>query len=100
MKKFVIPFLVLFPLVAAAVTPPAASPGGAAGRLDVVEVTHGFGFLLPHRVQRLDGSGSPTAAVVPIRTRRDLIGNVRSTNPILRDGAVATGRDPPERPSR
>ncbi len=61
------------------------SSSGSGGTLvfDVLEVSHGFGQLLPHRVQKLDETGTPTNTVIAIRSLDDLIANVRPTNPIL-----------------
>ncbi|MHC4892575.1 MAG: putative Ig domain-containing protein [Planctomycetota bacterium] len=50
--------------------------------LELVEASHGFGPLLPHRVQALVG-GVPSQAIVSIESLDDLYLNVTPTNPIL-----------------
>ena len=50
--------------------------------LHLVQVSNGFGPLLPHRVPVPDANGQPTAEVIEIRSLADLA-NVRPTNPIL-----------------
>jgi hypothetical protein len=56
---------------------------GAAGKMDLVAVSNGFGTLVPHQAFRPDAQGNPTAEVVAIRSVTDLIANVLPSNPIL-----------------
>jgi len=51
--------------------------------MDLIEVSNGFGLMLPHLVYKADAGGSPTNTLVPIRTMNDLISNVTALNPIL-----------------
>jgi hypothetical protein len=55
---------------------------GGTGTIDLVQVSNGFGQLLPHKVFRLDENGAPTTSLVSIRSLDEMIANVRSTNPI------------------
>ncbi len=58
------------------------SSGGTEATMDLVQVSNGFGQLLPHKVLRLDDAGQPTTALVSIRTLDDLVSNVSPTNPV------------------
>ena len=65
----------------------ACGGGGSGGSgltkdMEILEVSNGFGLLLPHRVQQLEG-GVPTEQVLAIRSVSDLMNNVTPTNPIL-----------------
>jgi hypothetical protein len=51
--------------------------------LDLTQVSNGFGLILPHRVIELDSQGSPTAAILEIRTAEQLKFHVRQSNPVL-----------------
>src|SRR5258705_1792166 len=81
--------LVLVFLGATAVLLPACGGGGLASggsshsSMDLVQVSNGFGQLLPHTVFRLDANGNPTTIAIPIRTNDDLINNVTALNPVL-----------------
>src|SRR5882672_2032884 len=55
---------------------------GAAGQMDLIEVSNGFGLMLPHQVFQADAQGNPTTTLVAIRNNSDLINNVSSLNPI------------------
>ncbi len=68
-----------------------SSSGGSAGAMDVQEVSHGFGQLLPHRVFELAPDGTPTPTVIAIRNQADLVNNVRDTNPIFANTEWPTG---------
>lgn len=73
--------------------------GGSAVSFDVLEATHGFGQLLPHRVQKADAAGNPTSTTIQIREDKDLFDNVTPTNPILanvqfEEGKVLPGGNP------
>jgi len=56
---------------------------GSASQLDLLEVSNGFGLMLPHQVRKADVNGDPTAELVLIRSIDDLTGNVTLSNPIL-----------------
>jgi hypothetical protein len=49
----------------------------------IIEVSNGFGKLLPHRIPIKDAAGLPTSNVIEITTYADLANNVTLTNPIL-----------------
>jgi len=49
----------------------------------LLEVSHGFGLLLPHQAFQLDAVGLPTSNIVPLRTLEELNANVSITNSIL-----------------
>jgi YVTN family beta-propeller protein len=57
--------------------------GGGSEPMELVEVSHGFGLLVPHQVFRADSDGNPTNEVVAIRTLDDLVSNVTLANPVL-----------------
>ena len=56
--------------------------GGSHSGMDLVQVSNGFGQMLPHTVFRLDANGNPTTIAIPIRTTDDLINNVTPLNPV------------------
>lgn len=51
--------------------------------MNIQEVSHGFGLLLPHQAFKLGAGGNPTAEIVPLRTIADMQANLSLTNPIL-----------------
>jgi hypothetical protein len=51
--------------------------------MDMIEVSNGFGLMLPHQVFKPDSQGLPTQTLVAIRNLNDLIQNVTASNPIL-----------------
>jgi hypothetical protein len=57
--------------------------GGSGAAMDLVQVSNGFGQILPYSVFRLDGQGNPTQTAIPIRSQDDLVLNVTALNPIL-----------------
>jgi hypothetical protein len=59
------------------------SGGGAASQLDLIEISNGFGLMLPHLTFRADAGGAPTSELLAIRTLDDLYNNVTPQNPIL-----------------
>lgn len=59
------------------------SGAGAASQMDLIEVSNGFGLMLPHLVYKADAGGLPTSTLLSIRSFDDLIDNVTSQNPIL-----------------
>jgi len=59
-----------------------SSGSSEAGSMDLVQVSNGFGPLLPHRLYRLNPNGTASGTLVTVRTLSDLIANVSSTNPV------------------
>jgi len=57
--------------------------GSGSGQFDLVEISNGFGTLVPHRVFRADEFGNPTPEVIAITKEEDLIANVNANNPIF-----------------
>lgn len=80
--------LTLAALTGAATAVLGACGGGGSGGsgltkdMEILEVSNGFGLMLPHRVQQLDG-GVPSEQVLAIRSIDDVMNNVTATNPIL-----------------
>lgn len=62
---------------------PGSPPPGSGGPFDVVDVSNGFGLLLPHQVHALDSSGMPTPEILAIRSEETLFDHVTDQNPIL-----------------
>ncbi len=58
------------------------SSGGSAGQMQIVEVSNGFGRLLPYQVFRVDDMGVPTGQTVAITTQNTLLQNVVPGNEI------------------
>ena len=56
---------------------------GTPSTMNIQEVSHGFGLLLPHQAFKLGAGGNPTAEIVPLRTIADMQANLSLTNPIL-----------------
>jgi YVTN family beta-propeller protein len=56
---------------------------GSGATMSVMEVSNGFGQLIPHRVREIDSSGNPTGQVIPITSNAVLAAHVRRSNPIL-----------------
>ena len=56
---------------------------GSSSQMDLLEVSNGFGLMLPHQVRKADVNGDPTAELVLIRSFDDLTSNVTPQNPIL-----------------
>ncbi|MFT7669882.1 MAG: DNA-binding beta-propeller fold protein YncE [Planctomycetota bacterium] len=50
--------------------------------MDLVQVSNGFGQVLPHKVFALDDAGLPSANLISIQNHEDLLANVRSDNVI------------------
>lgn len=75
-------------VLASAVLAPACGGGGGgsgsgSGSFFIVEVSNGFGRLLPHQVAELDPlTQLPTTQIVEIRSFEDLVANVTLQNPI------------------
>ncbi len=59
------------------------SGGGGESQFTVLEVSNGFGRLLPHQIRVLDEQGLPTDDVIEITSLDDLLDNASRTNPIL-----------------
>lgn len=51
--------------------------------LELVDVSSGFGQVLPHRIRERDAAGNPTPVVLDIRTLDVLYDNVTPNNPVL-----------------
>ena len=51
-----------------------------AGSMDLVQVSNGFGQLLPHKVYRLNPNGTASETLLSVRTLSDLVANLNSTN--------------------
>ena len=51
--------------------------------MNLVEVSNGFGLMLPYQVHKADAQGQPTPELVAIRTVDDLVSNVGPLNPVL-----------------
>ena len=60
-----------------------SSSAGSAGSMDTVQISHGFGILVPHQTFRADSQGNPTPEVIAITKTNDLAENVSSLNPIF-----------------
>ena len=60
-----------------------AAGGGGSDGMDLIEITNGFGLLVPYQVFRADAQGNPTPVLIQIRKHEDLIDNVNPLNPIL-----------------
>ncbi|MEZ6016630.1 MAG: beta-propeller fold lactonase family protein [Planctomycetota bacterium] len=56
---------------------------GSGATLRVLEVSNGFGQLIPHRVRELNSNGTPTGQVIPITSNQVIATHVRRSNPIL-----------------
>jgi hypothetical protein len=57
--------------------------GGGSAPMELVEVSHGFGLLVPHQTHVADENGDPTAELIAIRSQNDLVSNVTLANPVL-----------------
>lgn len=57
--------------------------GGSGSAMSLIEVSNGFGLLVPHQVFQLDSTGAPTTTVLAIREQQTLIDNVRVSNPVF-----------------
>lgn len=62
-----------------------SQPGtsGSAAVMRVLEVSNGFGQLIPHRVREVDSQGNLTGQVIPITSTAVLAAHVSRSNPIL-----------------
>lgn len=60
-----------------------AAGAGGANTMQIVDSSHGFGLLLPHRVYKPTPAGTPGAEIVAIRAYSDLVDNVKPANPVL-----------------
>jgi len=59
-----------------------SSAGGGSAAFSVVEVSNGFGKLLPYRIAIRDSQGMPTSQVVEVNSFDQLLANLTLTNPI------------------
>lgn len=51
--------------------------------MDLVQMSNGFGVMVPYQVAKPDFLGNPTSEIISIRSIEDLIANVRPSNPIV-----------------
>ncbi|HUR28930.1 MAG TPA: hypothetical protein VM509_12140, partial [Planctomycetota bacterium] len=51
--------------------------------MDLVQMSNGFGIMVPYQVHKPDALGNPTSEIISIRSLADLQNNVRSSNPIV-----------------
>ena len=58
------------------------SKNSAASTMEIVEVSHGFGLLLPYQAFKKGAGGNPTTELVPLRTIADMQANLTLTNPV------------------
>src|SRR5262245_50787695 len=56
---------------------------GSGGSMDLVQMSNGFGIMVPYQVHKPDSVGNPTSEIVTIRSISDLIANVRPSNPVV-----------------
>ena len=56
---------------------------GSQSLLRLMDVSNGFGQLVPYTVQKLDAAGNPTQQVISILNQQDIIDHVNAANPIL-----------------
>jgi hypothetical protein len=57
--------------------------GGSGSAFSLVEVSNGFGTLLPYKIARLDTTTAlPTSQILEVRSFDDLVANVTLSNPI------------------
>ncbi len=73
--------------------------GGSGSEMDLIEVSNGFGRLVPYQVFQLDQNSNPTGTLLSIRSYDDLVKNVTLQNPVLPvtewpTGAVLPSGDP------
>ena len=74
--------LLLLPAACGGITS-SSSGSTAPSTMQIEEVSHGFGFVLPHRAFALDATGTPTSNVVTLRSVDEMAANVTATNPIF-----------------
>lgn len=61
-----------------------ASAGSSSGLIQrIARVHNGFGPILPHRTEQLDGAGNPTGSILSIRFTGDVRRHVSATSGIL-----------------
>lgn len=62
-----------------------SQPGsqGSGATMRILEVSNGFGQLIPHRVREVDSSGNPTGQIIQITSNQVLGAHVSRANPIL-----------------
>ncbi len=58
-------------------------PAGSSSQMTIVEVSNGFGRLLPYQIPVRDANGNPTSRVIEITSIDQLVDNVTAANPIL-----------------
>ena len=60
-----------------------AEGGGSATTMGLIEVSNGFGQIVPHTIQRLDEFGNPTLEIVSVDSMQVLVDNLTLFNTIL-----------------
>lgn len=60
-----------------------SSGSGSPSTMEIEQVSHGFGLVLPHQAFALDAVGQPTTNVVALRTIDEMAANVSATNPVF-----------------
>ncbi|HJO27407.1 MAG TPA: hypothetical protein QF730_09200 [Planctomycetota bacterium] len=59
-----------------------SSSGGSSASMDLLEVSNGFGQLVPHTIVKLVG-GQPSQQIISIRSHQDLLDNLTVENRVL-----------------
>ncbi|HTF87775.1 MAG TPA: hypothetical protein VK843_05155, partial [Planctomycetota bacterium] len=57
--------------------------GGSGSNMDLVQMSNGFGVMVPYQVHKPDLLGNPTNQIVSIRSLADLQNNVSASNPVV-----------------
>ncbi len=60
-----------------------SSSGGSGSNMDLVQMSNGFGVMVPYQVHKPDALGNPTNTIVSIRSLADLANNVTPANPVV-----------------
>ena len=55
----------------------------SSGDFDLLQVSNGFGLLLPHKIIDLDSVGNPPGTVIEVRQLEDLIQNISPSNGVM-----------------
>lgn len=57
--------------------------GGSGSSMDLIQMSNGFGVMVPYQVHKPDALGNPTNEIISIRKLSDLADNVRPSNPLI-----------------
>ena len=60
-----------------------SSSGGSGSNMDLVQMSNGFGIMVPYQVHKPDALGNPTNTILSIRSLADLANNVTPANPVV-----------------